>query len=127
MFKPNIALLLLILSCQDRSPTTVIKDAVSDDRKVVQLNSLFRAIIGRQTVPSETEIDGINPIDLAGLRDKSYTYEEQVEAILKSQQFIDGGFFYFHQQRLSLLKRFDVGIIEIFSPYDFEREEIKYP
>ena len=124
MFKCNSAkfLLLSLLACTDRLPTAETKDSIFDNPKVVQLNSLFLAVIGRGLNPNE---DKINKTASNLLKDKSY--EEQVEDILNSQQFIDEGFFHFHQQRMSLLERLDTGIIEIFSPLDFEalRLELK--
>ena len=108
-----------MLACQGRSPTTAIKQTNTDDANIVQLNSLFQAIIGRPPGKVDHKINGITPANLAGLGDKIYTYEQQVEAILNSQQFIDRGFFHLHQQRMNLLERVDAGIIEIYSPNDF--------
>ena len=115
MFKSNSAkfLLLLILACQDRSPTAEIKEAIADDRSVKQLSSLFLAIIGRQSNPSDKKI---NNIASAKLRNSSY--EKQVDALLNSQQFIDQGFFHFHEKRMLLLQRQDAATIDTIFPED---------
>lgn len=109
-FNLTVFLLSLILGCQDRSSTTETKDSRADTPKVKQLTNLFESIIGRQLSHKDTEINEITPLDLV---DKSY--EDQVDAILNSQQFIDDGFFYLHQQRMLLLKRLDASILEILS------------
>lgn len=115
MFKFNSAkfLLLLILACQARSPTAETKNAITDSKEARQLSSLFFAIIGREPNPSDKKINNIASIELL-----DRTYEEQVDALLNSQQFIDQGFFHFHEQRMLLLHRQDMATIDKIFPED---------
>ena len=111
MFK---LLLMLMLACQDQSPTTEIKEAPSDDPDNQQLINLFSSIIGRQLNP--TNPSDRNIAELAGK-----PYQQQVDAILNSQQFIDEGFFHLHQQRMSLLRRQDSATLDIIGgPHDLD-------
>ena len=119
MVKCNSAkfLLLCLLACTGRLPTAETKESSADDIGVKQLTSLFEAIIGRP--PSNNRDRKINNIAITDLINNiETTHEQRVDAILNSQQFIDEGFFHFHEQRMLLLQRQDAATIDTIFPED---------
>lgn len=132
MFKCNSAkfLLLCLLACTGRLPTAETKDSPADGKGEQQLTSLFEAIIGRLPNKSDQKINGIVALDLTDKPDATdeqrvITYKRQVDAILNSQQFIDEGFFRFHQQRMLLSERQDAATIDIITPEDFDALQLE--
>ena len=120
--------LLLILACQGKAPTSETRDSNVDAPNVSQLTRLFEAIIGRQHNNNDAKLlTNLLKHDDDTLEKRTTTYKNQVDKILNSEQFIDEGFFHFHQQRMLLLKRQDAATIEVISERDYDslRLELK--